>query len=207
MRRMRWAAYLWPGLPQLSAHGRWGALVLAVAAAILLNLAILGTFAWSELLGGGVRITIWLFSGGIWIVAALWSMAEHRRPQPANPDGPDNTFEAALDHYLRGNWFETERALVSLLHYNESDVEARLMLATLLRHRHRFDEAADHLEQLQRREDTWRWEWEICRERQRLAEAQTDAEVVGTDDATEAETETESIPALAAEAAENRHVA
>jgi hypothetical protein len=175
MRRMRWLACLWPGLPQLSSNGSWPALLIAVVAAALLNLGLLGTLAWSELLGGAVRNAIWLLVAGTWATAAVWTWRQWRRKFAGPPEGPDrNGFAAAIEHYLQGNWFEAERLLLSLLNWDEADGEARLMLATLLRHRQRFDEAAQHLEQLQGMEAAWKWEWEICRERQLLSQAQAE---------------------------------
>ena len=50
MRKIPWAVYLWPGLPQLAGRGSWAALVVAFGAAALLSVVLLGTFAWTELL-------------------------------------------------------------------------------------------------------------------------------------------------------------
>lgn len=170
MRRMRWATYLWPGLPQLIARGSWVALGVAVMSAVLLNVALLSTFAWSELLVGPLRIAIWLFTIGAWVVSAGWSLAKRLRPGGPPEDPGRDTLEAAIERYLKGEWFETEQILMNLLRRNEDDVEAELMLATLLRHRGRYDEAAKRLERLEAADNAWRWEWEICRERQLLAQ-------------------------------------
>ena len=63
MRRMPWTMYLWPGLPQLWSCGSWGGLALAIAAAILLNLLVLLSFGWSELIGQNLRTTLWAALG------------------------------------------------------------------------------------------------------------------------------------------------
>ena len=72
---------------------------------------------------------------------------------------------------MKGNWFEAERSLAELLDHNPRDLDARMMLATLLRHTHRWDEAQRQLDWLQKTEGSQKWELEMWRERQWLAEA------------------------------------
>ncbi len=172
MRRTPWATYLWPGLPQVWTRGSWSALLLATAAATLLNLAMIGTLVWCELIAPDVRTALWGTLGGVWGVAALvsfvwgrWLKASEQTDPAAEP------FMTALEYYLKGNWFQAERALGRLLRKNARDLEARLMLAALLRHTGRFDEAGRQLDRLQRIEDAVKWELEIHRERKLLAKA------------------------------------
>jgi hypothetical protein len=176
MRKMSWTMYLWPGLPQLSGRGSWSALVVAVGAAALLNVALLATFVWTELLTPELRILYWLFLAAAWGFSAGLSGWLRRREQSRTQAGvKGDIFGEALDHYLRGNWFEAERALSRLLRRNRRDVEARLMLATLLRHTRRWDEAARQLDVLVRLEDAGKWELEIRREAELLAAARSGA--------------------------------
>ena len=93
-----------------------------------------------------------------------------RRPDKQDLTKPDAIFREAVDEYLKGNWFEAERALAELLDRSPRDADARLMLATLLRHAGRLDEAAEHLDRLERMEQSSKWRWEIRRERERLDE-------------------------------------
>ncbi|NLY02985.1 MAG: hypothetical protein GXY83_43590 [Rhodopirellula sp.] len=177
MGRMPWGVYLWPGLPQLWVYGAWQHLAASVAFAMLLNLAILSTFLWSELLSPGARNLAWLAVFAVWVFSALFSLRRGHRPQD-EPSTPNDRFREAQDHYLRGEWFEAERLLVGQLHHNPRDVDSRLMLATLLRHRSRFDEAVRHLDRLQRLEGSEKWSLEIQREWDLLAEnrqSETDA--------------------------------
>jgi Flp pilus assembly protein TadD len=74
----------------------------------------------------------------------------------------------ALDHYLKGDYYQAEQVLEGLLRQNIRDLEARLMLATLLRHAGRGDEARRQLETLARFEGAGKWELEIQAERQLL---------------------------------------
>jgi thioredoxin-like negative regulator of GroEL len=113
-----------------------------------------------------------------------WRRGDHRKVQAEhssndnanNPDREaDELFRQARDDYLRGNWYEAEETLVALLKRDPNDVDARLMLATLMRHTERYDDARGQLKQLQRLEAAGKWQLEIRREWEYLArEEQTD---------------------------------
>jgi hypothetical protein len=172
MCRMRWMVYLWPGFPQLSGGGSWRALGVAALAAAGLNLALLATLVWEEFLGQGLRSGLWMTVGLLWVASAVASFGRTGRPAAGGyANRTEDGFPSALDYYLKGNWFEAERVLGGLLRQNTRDVEARLMLATLLRHTGRRDEAAVQLDLLGQLDGTERWQWEICRERELLAES------------------------------------
>lgn len=180
MGKMPWAVFLWPGLPFLYRGQTWG-LVVALATTAVLNVALLSTFVWIELLGHAVRVALWFVLALGWGAAAWWAWRVLRTEAAPPPETPtEQGFASAMHHYLRGDWFEAERLLVGLLAHNEEDVESRLMLATLLRHRKRFDEALRHLEFLQGLEAAGSWHWEICRERQLLADAESRVETDGS---------------------------
>jgi hypothetical protein len=170
MRRTPWPVYLWPGLPQISQQGSWAALMVAAAAALVLNTTLLGSFVWPELIAPNLRIICWVALAVTWIASAGVSVWwDHRRGREPDPDA--DPFRAALDHYLKGNWFEAERELNRLLRRSGRDLEARLMLATLLRHTRRYDEATRQLNILVRSEGAKRWELEIRREGELITEA------------------------------------
>ncbi len=177
---MRWAVYCWPGLPQLWLRGLWPGLGLAAVAAAGLNVAVLASFAWSEWIAAEVRNGLWMALAVLWIASAVLSDRWIRRqPSPKrtelNADAVKDDFNVALEHYLKGNYFETERVLQRLLQRNARDLEARLMLATLLRHTGRRNEALVHLDRLARFEGAQKWELEMRQERDLLAEAETAA--------------------------------
>lgn len=176
MGRMRWAAYMWPGLPQLWQHGSASALILALGLGVLLNVAVLATFGWTELLTPSLRNGLWIGTGILWLIsvvyAANWDANPHLGRHPA--DGIDH-FGEALSYYLKGNWFEAERLLTTLLEGRPHDLDARLLLATLLRHTGRWEEAAGELDRIEGQDGAWKWDLEIRRERQWLAEARAEA--------------------------------
>jgi hypothetical protein len=174
MRRMRWTTCLWPGLPQLWTYGSWFGLALALGTAVVLDLLLLVSFGWSELIGPSSRITIWAAFGVFWVVAVGWSVrACRRRAAAERPDRRQDGFVEALDHYLKGDYYQAEHVLEDLLRQNLRDLDARLMLATLLRRTGRLDEAKGQLDTLARFEGAGKWQWEMQRERELLAEAKT----------------------------------
>jgi hypothetical protein len=166
MRRMRWIACFWPGLPQLWMYGSWSGLALAISTAVVLDLLLLVSFGWSELIAQNVRITLWAAFGVFWVFAAVWSRNQARRWTSAeHPDARHDAFADALDYYLKGDTYQAEHLLETLLRKNLRDLEARLMLATLLRHAGRDDEAKRQLDTLARFEGADKWELEIQREK------------------------------------------
>ena len=172
MVRMPWTTYLWPGLPQLWYGGLWSGLVLAVGSAVLLNALLLATFVWVELLVPPYIQYAWLATGTLWIGAAAASAWFGQGGAPRGAIAAEAMFREALHEYLQGSWFETERILGRLLHLHPRDVEARLMLATLLRHTGRYQEALEHLARLELLRGASRWAAEIAAEKTWIAEAE-----------------------------------
>jgi thioredoxin-like negative regulator of GroEL len=135
---------------------------------------LLVSFGWSELIDPSLRTVLWGAFGVSWIVAAGWSARQcGRQAAIGDVDPEEDLFGKALDHYLQGDYQQTEQILEGLLRRNIRDLEARLMLATLLRRAGRFDEAARQLDTLTRFEGAGKWELETQQERELLAEAKT----------------------------------
>lgn len=172
MGRRPWPTYLWPGLPQIRGSGSWAGLALAAGFALLVNLALTSTLWWSELLAAGVRSSVWVAVVVVWGTSALLCYRSDHRSRSSPQDPPEtNAFADAVDHYLNGNWFHAERVLSGLLGENPRDLDAALMLATLLRRTGRVGEARRQLDRLERWDGSVKWELEIRRERELLHEA------------------------------------
>jgi hypothetical protein len=176
VRRMPWITCVWPGLPQLWVYGSWCGLALAVAVAVVADALLLVSFGWSELVGQSLRNSLWVAFGVCWLVAAGWSVRQCRRRAASGEPAPTgDAFAEALEHYLRGDYYQTEHVLEGLLRRNPRDLDARLLLATLLRHTGRLDEATRQLDTLARFEGAEKWELEIGNERQLLTEMKRQA--------------------------------
>jgi thioredoxin-like negative regulator of GroEL len=151
-------------------------LALAIGAAAVLDVLLLVSFGWSELIGQNLRNTAWVVFAAAWAVAVGWSIRERRRQAVLRRVNPQqDAFVEALEHYLKGDYYQTEQLLAGLIGRNARDLEARLMLATLLRHSGRVAEAAGQLDALGRLEGAEKWQFEMEEERQLLAEAETPA--------------------------------
>ncbi len=182
MGRTPWATYLWPGLPQLWRQGSWSALALAVGAAVLVNVALAGSLVWSELLPPATRNAAWGAVLVVWVGSAVVARAARQRDAARqHARAASDAYLEALDHYLKGNWFEAECLLRELLRRNPRDLEAGLTLATLLRHTGRLEESLEELNRLERFDGWERWAMEIGRERA-LASAAREGEVGGRGD-------------------------
>ncbi len=183
---------LWPGLPRLWIRGDWAALATAVAFGAALNLVLVSSFVWPELLPPSFNLIGWLVLGTVWLASAIqaYRSLPHLREPPQVDDR--GLFIQAQAEYLKGHWFEAETLLRQLLRYCSRDVDVLLMLATLYRRTKRYDEAAKQLDRLDRLDEACRWRWEIAQERatlRQLAAAKNETENLGTDTGTEATTE------------------
>jgi predicted Zn-dependent protease len=78
-------------------------------------------------------------------------------------------FAEAQAEYLKGNWYDAEKTIQQLIAVRPRDVEAHLLLAAIMRHAHRRDDAVSTLDKLEQFDGASRWCWEINDERQRLA--------------------------------------
>lgn len=176
---------LWPGLPQLWMAGDWSGLALAVGFACLVNLLLLTSLHWTEWLDTGLKIAGWTAVSVLWCASAVsgWRWMA-RQQQIASRPGKEDLFPRALGEYLRGNWYEAEVVCHELLRRASGDVEARLLLATLLRRSRRFPEARGQLEQLTRL-DAAAWEAEIANEYERLSEAEEQAVLEASQEASQ----------------------
>ena len=169
MGRMPWATYLWPGLPLVWRDGRWGALGVAVGFAAVVNLALMASLLWSELFASEVRNSVWMAVVIIWWGSAVFSYRRDSRGSIQAESNPaQDAYAEALDRYLQGDWFESERVFRRLLEENPRDLDAGLMLATLLRRTGRPGEAERQLDRIERFDGSQKWELEILRERELL---------------------------------------
>ena len=156
---------VWPVLPWLWLRGSAGGLVLALAFAVLLDMGIVTTWIWSELVDLPVFIVIWTAASVVWIVATLSAASSFPAPISGAADAAaDTLFVKARAAYLARDWLTAETRLKAVLALAPTDGEAQLLLATLLRRVGRTAESKRALEQLSRSDSGIPWQAAIARE-------------------------------------------
>ncbi len=180
-RTRRWILLAWPGLAHLWVRGSWAGLALSLGFTALLALLGVSRLVWTEWLPPEIQMFLAAALAAIWLAAAAVTLQtdllsagpEPRHGEPVGdrrPGGGPDLFRSAQAQYLQGDWLAAEQTLRQILTRQPRDVEARLLLATLLRHTSRLEEAAQHLVCLERMEQAERWSFEIAGERLRLAD-------------------------------------
>jgi hypothetical protein len=168
----RYLTLLWPGMPWLWLRGSAAGLVLALAFAVVLDLAIVATWIYSEFFGLPVSLGLWAAAAAVWIIATGSAVSAFPPPIRTTRDAAaDALFVAARDAYLARDWLAAETKLRSLLVVAPTDGEAQLLLATLLRRVGRLKESREALEKLSRSDSGNPWLSAIARELERVAAA------------------------------------
>ena len=176
---MNWgsiALCCWPGLPGLWYRGRWSSLMVAIGFSLLLNLAIISSFIWTEVFfDEGFPAVAWPVLLMFWTVTAWLAfqnlpdvMSVKTRTQQTVFEHPDTLFIDARSEYLKGQWQQAEGLLLRSLIQTPRDIEARLMLATLYRHTRQFDNATVQLDKIDDFDESATWRSELLRERKLL---------------------------------------
>ena len=165
--------WAWPGVPQLWRGGEWAGFVWAAAFALALNLQVLIALVYTELLPAVGIWTGWLAIGGFWIagfvVSRRWTKRQTRTADAFQAE--QTLYSEAFHDYLQMNWIAAEAKCAELIRRRRQDVDARLLLATVLRHAGRAAEAQVQLDALVKVEGAEKWALEIALERRSLDEA------------------------------------
>lgn len=166
--------WMWPGLPQLWLGGEWVGLSWAGLFAVALNVQLLTTLVYQELLSPTADYAGWLIVGGFWIagiaVGRRWIKKHARTAESAKIE--QSLFAEAFHNYLQADWIGAETKCRELIKRRRGDVDARLLLATVMRHAGRLDEARQQLDALDKIEGSEKWGMEIATERRHLDELQ-----------------------------------
>ncbi len=180
MRRSDYWICCWPGLSPAWRLGQPLGLLAAVAFSALLNLAIVATLVWPQLLGPQIPQGLWLAVGLVWIGSSWYEFRRYGRlPDDSQHAfaGDDALFIQAQSEYLKGNWEEAEWILRQRLSTCHRDVESRLLLVTVYRRQGQRQFAFDQLQILKRFDGSREWVEEMDREARLLdsADATLDA--------------------------------
>ncbi len=163
---------VWPGLARLWLRGQWSGLAVAIGFSGLLQLALLVTFVWPQLLSRDLPVWAaptgaWVLVVGLWIAGVRSALALRRQladQAKGDPAAVEPLLRQVQTEYLKGHWIEAETLVRQLLGQRPADVEAQLLLATLYRRTKRYDEARQQLDALSRLPAAALWVDEIERE-------------------------------------------
>ena len=154
--------FLFPGVGGLFRYGRWSFLAVALAFFLALDLLLVVNFFWTNCLTPQGRYSSVIVFTLVWfLLAQISGYCEKMLLRRREADSKRNFFADAQVQYLQGNWFEAECFLNEILKRNPRDPEALLMLATLFRHTHRFEESRRILLKLQNFDEARKWFVEI----------------------------------------------
>lgn len=191
---------LWPGFVGVVRRGLWDQLALALLFGVLAQATLCVNFFWSDCPSGYLRassgvvfLIAWIFLGAV----ASGRLKRYEKSLLFDADGA--LFLEAQTRYLRGEWFEAECALKSVLKKNPQDAEALLLLATLYRHIKRFFEARQTLAALEKLEAADYWAYEIGLEKKAI---QTDLRALREERLAEREQEAQNAEAQTVETPE-----
>ncbi|GIW93034.1 MAG: hypothetical protein KatS3mg110_1075 [Pirellulaceae bacterium] len=168
MRLWRALASIWPGGRRLVRDGAGDAFWLAGGFAMLVNAAIYLEWVAPDAFIPSVRVLAWICVGAYWVWAYQSDRARAEQGFIAGDDQHETTFRQAQKAYLQRDWSGAERLLRKLLANVADDLEARLLLVSVLRRAGRREEALRELRRVGRRPGSHRWQWELERERQLL---------------------------------------
>jgi cytochrome c-type biogenesis protein CcmH/NrfG len=117
------------------------------------------------------RAGVWLALVLVWALSVMLSIRQLRGFDPHKAtNAAEDLFRRAQSEYLNGNWIAAEQLLTQLVRSNPQDVDAQLMLASLLRRTGQLTEASQRLRKLEATDGAEKWRDEIKRERQLLDE-------------------------------------
>lgn len=170
----RYLTLLWPGLPWLWLRGSAAGLVLAIAFGLAVDVAVMTTWIWTELVDFRLCLGLWAATAAVWFVATASAVTAFPPPIPLGRDAAvDGLFVKARDAYLARDWLAAETTLRAVLDLAPTDGEAQLLLATLLRRVGRLDEAAAALTALSHSDTGGPWRTAIARDLARIAAARS----------------------------------
>lgn len=176
---------LWPGLPALWYRGDLLACVVAILFAMSLNFLLIASWHWPLWFSPMLIRSLWFVAGFVWLAGCVHSMIYWNSiTSKVYFDADKDVFPDAQVEYLKGNWFEAEGILHQVLARNSRDVEAALLMVSVLRHTHRYTQAIAWIERLRLLESASRWRQELDSESRKIqvgieakaAQAKADAE-------------------------------
>ncbi len=164
-------SFLWPGFSGVVRYGLWSQLAIALIFGALGQTTLALLFLWCDYLSQFVKNSLYVGLFGSWFFLNCFANVRLKRyERMRESDSRGEAFLEAQTHYLKGNWFETECCLKTILKNNPFDADSILFMATLYRHTGRFSEAKRMLVSLEKLDAAYRWQYEIALEKKILRE-------------------------------------
>ncbi|MFZ1010756.1 MAG: tetratricopeptide repeat protein [Candidatus Sulfotelmatobacter sp.] len=132
-------------------------------------MALVSTLVWTEWIDPWSRLGVWVLLLVVWAASVTLSFRQllSDNPEQAAKTAED-LFRRAQREYLTGNWIKAEHLLTQLIANNGKDVDAHLLMASMLRRTGQLAEASERLRRLAAMDGADKWQSEIARERQLL---------------------------------------
>ncbi|MBM3967281.1 MAG: hypothetical protein FJ308_19790 [Planctomycetes bacterium] len=163
---MRMLFSFWPGTLAAWRLGEARSLLIAIAFGLILCTAWVGTTIWPMWLDGWKIGALWtLVAAGSLLSCAHNAMAGLLSRPKNHPGCPIDQWTLAQEHYLQANYFEAERILLPFAFGKSTDVEAGLLLSSIMRRTERYQQSVELLDQLALLDDAWKWHEEIAKEK------------------------------------------
>ena len=168
----RWIG-LWPGLANLWYRGEIVSLFSVAIFGATLNVALLSTFHWEGWLSIGIWMLVWsgvLGSSLVSLVYTTWSWPRILGVR-AISEVQEQLFREAQQFYLRGEYFEAEALLQRIFSSGQADVEAALLMVSILRRTRRWVQALYCIDRLMLLDQSTAWNQELQSERRRVQQS------------------------------------
>lgn len=173
MPRRLWIAALsaWPGLPQIWSGQEVLGLILAASFALVLNLAVVARFIWTESFAPGWAAFFATLAACHWLASLgytlWWVWLCHPERHRAEID---RLYREGTESYLQGRWNEARRRFERILTMDETDADTLMRLGTLYVRIEQPALARRAFRQCLDLESGTKWRWEIRRALERLGD-------------------------------------
>lgn len=166
---MRMLFSFWPGTLTAWRLGDARSLLVAIAFGLIVCTAWVGSTIWPMWLDPWKIWALWCLVAAGALASCAHNAMTGLLSRPKNHIGcPIDQWTLAQEHYLQANYFEAERILQPFAFGKTTDVEAGLLLSSIMRRTERYQQSMELLDQLALLDDAWKWHEEIAKEK-RLA--------------------------------------
>jgi hypothetical protein len=163
---VRLAFAFWPGCLPAWRRGDARGLAIAILFAVSLSTAWVASTVWPLWISQSRLIALWGTLGAAACVSAFQSVLRgHLAGRSPESQCPDEQFQKAQQHYLKAEYFEAEQILLPYCQPGRVDVEAALLLASVLKRTERYQLSYEWLEEIALLDRAAPWHEEIEREK------------------------------------------